>query len=110
MELTLNNCPNCHGALRELILHSGLHYSRVECAECGRFIRWGRSPSSLAKQQILEHKINWLAARTSLTEWEASFITSVTQQLDNKRNLSPKQTEWLERLYQKYAKNSKTLT
>jgi len=110
MKLTLSNCPNCNGALRELIIHSSRHYSRIECTECERFIRWGRSPSRLVKQQVLEHKINWLAARTSLNEWEASFITSVTQQIDNRKNLSPKQTEWVERLYQKYSKSSKSLT
>ncbi len=103
MNLAQINCPTCNGILRELILHSGLHYSRIECAECERFIRWGRSPSSLAKQQILEHKINLLAARTSLTEWEASFIASVSLQLEQKKNLSPKQTEWLERIYKKYS-------
>ena len=103
MYLTLTNCPTCNGILRELILHSGLHYSRIECGECERFIRWGRSPSLLAKQQILEHKISFLAVKTCLTEWEASFITSVTQQLDNNKNLSPKQTEWLERIYKKYS-------
>ena len=103
MNLTQINCPTCNGNLRELILHSGLHYSRIECAECERFIRWGRSPSSLARQQVLEHKISSLAVRTSLTDWEASFIASVTLQLEQKKNLSPKQTEWLEKIYKKYS-------
>jgi|GEM_PF-5475612 len=103
MNLALTHCPSCQGNLRELILHSGQHYSRIECTNCERFIRWGKSPSGLAKQQILEFKVRYLAAKTSLNGWEASFVASISQQLDNRKNLSPKQTGWLEKIYNKYA-------
>jgi len=106
MKLIQTSCPDCSGGLQEVILQSSQHYSRIECAECKRFVRWGKSPSSLAKKQILEYKVRCLKTLTSLSQWETSFIASVSQQLDNGKTLSPKQIEWLGKIYDKYTQAS----
>lgn len=36
-----------------------------------------------------------------LTEWENGFVASITEQLDNDRNLSPRQRESLEEIWDK---------
>ena len=40
-------CPKCGSCAYGLIIQTqGPHYARRECIDCGRFLKWERSPTS----------------------------------------------------------------
>ena len=104
--MSINFCPYCNGGLREIIRHgaptqgSASHYSRIECIECGRFVRWGKAPHTVARLQVWKAKVQKLAECKNLNQWQAQFVASVTERLDEGKGLSPKQQEWLNKIYQ----------
>ena len=51
------------------------------------------------RSQMIKRMLSVLEDTTKLTKWESDFITSVSEQFELKGNLSQKQCEIIERLY-----------
>ena len=47
------HCVRCGSAERKTIIgpHAGGHYSRIECNNCGKFIKWGKDPNKQKKSR-----------------------------------------------------------
>lgn len=89
-------CPQCGVTECEELPGKGPHTTAIVCRECERFLRWGKSHAAIAREKATKKKIIWLLERPQvLTQWERHFITSIQQQ----RKLSPKQSECLERIF-----------
>jgi hypothetical protein len=43
-----NPCPNCDSTARRIGPGSGPHFKRIECAFCGRWLRWLPKPGGAA--------------------------------------------------------------
>lgn len=94
-------CPTCGGEAAEIVLSDSVHYSRIVCPQCDRFIRWGKHPGTVLRNQLLQAKLDAIQnAAERLTNWEAQFIASVCQQVENNKKLSPKQAGIVDRIYQ----------
>lgn len=52
--------------------------------------------------RAMVQQIAGLAGTKDVTAWETDFITSVAEQVNQGRVLSPKQAEIVERIYQKH--------
>lgn len=87
-------CVDC-GSNRvvEVILNGSVHYSRIECAQCRRFITWGKKPSTVAHTAKLAERIDALRILDAPDGWEREFVQSVADQFRRKGKLSPKQTD-----------------
>ena len=88
---------NCeHMTVRyERMPESYIHYGKVICDACGKFMGWQPNPANVEKRKEIERKIEVLR-ESKLTDWEEQFWTSVSK-LEGK--LSPKQTEILNKIY-----------
>jgi hypothetical protein len=53
------------------------------------------------RQQTIRRMLEALIDREFLTKWESDFIQSIAEQFDKKGDLSDRQCEILERLYDK---------
>lgn len=71
-----------------------VHFERIDCAECGRFISWGKNPANSAKEKANYDKAEALKTGAA-NDRTRDFLASVTKQ-DGK--LSPKQQVWLDSL------------
>lgn len=54
-----------------------------------------------ARKKMISYMLDGLSRSSIENEWEANFIESVTVQFEKKQNLSDKQCEILERIYNK---------
>ena len=79
---------------RERMPSGHVHYGKILCADCNRFIGWEKSPANIAKEASNTEKIERLKG-CAHSERVQSFLDSVTKQ-DGK--LSPKQQAWLDSL------------
>lgn len=53
------------------------------------------------RREMIEHMINYLIGNVTLTKGEIDFIESITEQFDEKKNLTDRQCEIFERIYDK---------
>jgi len=88
-------CPQCQS--NNLVRITGdaertIHYGRLSCSDCGRWICWLRDPSTtittLQRQQAIDTLLQY---RHQLTDWEFKFVRSIYKS----RYLTPKQRDKL---------------
>lgn len=96
------NCPSCNcDRTAEIVLRineENKHYSRIVCSGCERFVKWGKHPKTVERENQLQAKLNQIQDNAHLlTDWEAQFIVSVVEQ----RKHSPKQLEIIDRIFGK---------
>jgi hypothetical protein len=72
-----------------------LHYARLSCAICGRFLRWLPRPETIERQRVSAFRLARLAMCSLLSDWERSFVRDVSRL----RKLSPKQQAVIDQLY-----------
>jgi hypothetical protein len=89
--------PRCaHAATRNVILPAeSRHYARLECAECGAFLKFLPKPENLERRQFNGFRLAKLQMCPSLNASERQFIQSLAKQ-GNK--LSPKQQAVFDRI------------
>ena len=76
------------------------HHGRVDCADCGSFVRWLPKPENVERAKQTAKIVGALNHDDlPLSDWERGFVKSLSQQ-GNK--LSPKQREKLEALARKF--------
>jgi hypothetical protein len=69
MSILPNICRHCNSTNTiECILPSGVHYAKLECHDCGRFIKW------LPKPVVHEVCITKLLSSANLETWERQFL------------------------------------
>lgn len=54
------------------------------------------------RRAMIQYMISGLENEKDLTEWELDFIASIKNQFDRRKNLSDRQCEILEAIYNKY--------
>ena len=79
-----------------------VHYARVTCTICGRFLRWLPSPRSIELRKLNAAMLRKLLAAESLTKWEQGFVERLSASLSRGKRFSPRQEAWLGRVYRRY--------
>ncbi|NJM23574.1 MAG: hypothetical protein HC907_35615 [Richelia sp. SM1_7_0] len=69
----IDYCPSCgsYKVLESLEPETSIHYGRVTCSECGRFIRW------MPKPKVPDISIAKLLHGTGLEPWERKFLKTI---------------------------------
>jgi hypothetical protein len=70
------------------------HYSKIICADCNKFLTWGKNPRLTQDHEQRKHKIDILLDDGIINTWERHFLESIK----DKRIITPKQNEILERI------------
>lgn len=55
-------CSDCGcTSTKETIMETGPHYSRIDCAACHKFVKWGKTPAPKLKRYIIraDGKVDW---------------------------------------------------
>ncbi|WP_169158258.1 hypothetical protein [Brasilonema bromeliae] len=70
----LDYCPSCGGYnfIESLEPETSLHYGRLTCNECGRFVKWLRKPRKTPDISVAR-----LLNSTGLEPWEKKFLKAV---------------------------------
>lgn len=74
-----NHCPRCESTSLQIICgedETTSHWGRLECSNCGRWIKWLSKPKSQADLSRSQF-INGLLLSSQLTAWERSFLRSI---------------------------------
>jgi hypothetical protein len=91
-----------HNATRIVMLPpTSRHYARLECAECGAFLKFLPTPENAERRKLNGFRLAKLQMCPGLNSWERQFIQSIARQ-GNK--LSPKQQPVFDRLCSTYLK------
>jgi len=75
-----------------------VHFGKVRCLDCGRFIRWEPKPETIARYRLSGFKLARLAMNSQLNAWERNFV----QSLLGHHKLSPRQAAIVERMAKQY--------
>lgn len=94
----MRNCE--HNTVKETLTPESPHYARIDCLDCGRFVRWVKHPANVARDYDAANHIALLKARNDLSEREREFVLSLDRQMPK---LSPKQREWLESIWRAHS-------
>ena len=70
------------------------HYAALKCGGCDCFITWMKKPETEEKRRNLAVRLDKLAGKQGLTNWEREFLES----LQRTKKLSPRQQETLTRI------------
>lgn len=83
MVILSNSCAYCQSTkLFETLEPNGsVHYGRVTCGDCGRFLKW------LPKPKIPEVSVVRLLHSTTLEVWERKFLKAVACRSPSKAEL-----------------------
>lgn len=88
-------CPQCGSSkFKEIVVDSGVHYSKIHCLDCDRFIRWGKNPQTIQRERDRQVLVDRLLSRDDLNDWQRGFLTSIRSQ----HKLTPKQQQALDKL------------
>ena len=79
-----------------------VHYARVICDRCGRFVDWLPRPSTLMRRKMMAYRLGLLARAARLSPWERGFVESVSE----KRKLSPRQQAKCDELWSTHTRRS----
>jgi hypothetical protein len=91
-----------HNATRSVMLPpQSRHYARLECAECGAFLKFLPRPENAERRQFNRFRLAKLQMCPGLNSWERQFIQSLAKQ-GNK--LSPRQQAVFDRIWVTYLK------
>lgn len=99
---TKQRCNKC-GSLEQktvILPDSHIHYARLECAGCEKWVKWLPSPQTIQKRAIDMATIRLLAQveDISLPDWDAQLIMSCIDRLKDDKSLTPNQAEQLSRI------------
>lgn len=74
------NCPSCssENLISKLEPLRNIHYGRIQCGDCGRFVKW------LPKPKITDISITKLLQDSHLEEWERKFLKLVVYRTPTK--------------------------
>jgi hypothetical protein len=84
------------------------HYARLECAECGAFLRFLPKPENIAIWKRNEVKLAQLQEHPGLDAWSREFVNSLAQKGNGK--LTPKQQVAFNDLCATYLKDNANTT
>jgi len=81
-------CPSCGSTyLIEQIHPEQIHYGRLVCGNCRRWLAWIPKPEKVTAQLRRSHFISGLLMDSKLSPWERGFLRDI----QNKRWLTAKQ-------------------
>jgi hypothetical protein len=80
----------------ELLPRDSQHYAKLECADCGTFLRFLPKPENVTKWKLNGYKLARLQMAHGLNQWEREFVQFLAK-LGN-RKLTPKQQAVFDRL------------
>jgi hypothetical protein len=72
-----------------------VHYSRVICDRCGRFLDWLPRPSNAVRRRMIARRLALLGRSSELNPWEHRFVKDVSE----KRKLSPRQEQKVDEIW-----------
>lgn len=88
---------NCsHQNTRLVLTPELMHYGKIVCADCGKFLNWAKHPETIARDAKVAVELDRLRVDGRLTAWEREFIAK----LDPK--MSPKQRGCFDAIAAKY--------
>jgi capsule polysaccharide export protein KpsC/LpsZ len=73
------------------------HYEKITCADCGKFLGWGKHPKTIERERENAKRIKQLQS-IPLDSWEQGFLASIAKA----RKLSPKQQGKLDAIWEVY--------
>jgi hypothetical protein len=77
-----------------------IHYGRLDCQDCGRFVGWQKNPATILREKETAKKVVFLRdANLPLSEWERGFVADIDQ---SNGKFSPKQLATIDRLCTTY--------
>jgi hypothetical protein len=78
-----------HNETKTMLLPPGSrHYARLECADCGAFLKFLPRPENVARRKLNGFRLAQLQMCVGLNSWEQQFVDSLAKQGNR---LSPKQ-------------------
>jgi hypothetical protein len=99
MHTTTETC--LHEATRAVDMPPGSrHYKRLECANCGLFLRFIAKPETIERVRLNGYKLAQLTMCDRLNQFERSFIDSLAKA--GQTRLSPKQQAVFDRICMSY--------
>ena len=90
--------PCCHENAVLTLTPAGPHHGRLDCPDCGRFVKWVAKPETVERNKRTVQKIAALQTK-SLSEWEKGFIESIKE---TPTKLSPKQLAKLDEVCERH--------
>jgi hypothetical protein len=91
-----------HNTTKAVILPAeSRHYARLECADCGAFLKFLPRPENVERRELNGFKLAKLQMHPALDSWERDFVASLVRQ-GNK--FTPKQQAVFDRLCSSYLK------
>ena len=75
-----------------------VHFAAERCVDCRRLLRWLPRPGTIERRKLNGFRLAKLSMCDKLSDWERDFVRSVGE----KKHLSPKQLEIVERLCRRY--------
>ena len=75
-----------------------IHFAAEQCADCGRLLRWLPRPGTIQRRRLNAFRLARLLMCDKLNSWERGFVRDLSQ----RRKLSPKQQEIIDRLCAQY--------
>jgi|SRR4029453_10211059 hypothetical protein len=95
----ISTSPCAHDATKTVLLVESRHYARLECANCGAFLKFLPRPENVERKKLNGFRLAKLQMCAGLNSWERDFVDSLVKQ-GNK--LSPKQQAVFDRLCAAY--------
>jgi len=91
-----------HNAKTLILPAESRHYARLECADCGAFLKFLPRPENVERRKFNGFRLAKLQMQPGLNSWERDFVASVARQ-GNK--FAPKQQAVFDRLCETYLQN-----
>jgi len=85
---------------KEIIMHGGKQYSKIVCANCGHYIRFGRNPEIQMKYEQRNQQINEILVKykEELSDKIVDFLSNIKQ----KKYPTISQIKYLGDIFEKY--------
>jgi hypothetical protein len=96
-------CDKYDGQTNTIIQESGKHYAKAVCKYCNHFLKWLPNPNITDDVKKRNVKINKYIQCDILNEKQKKFL----EDIQIKRFLTPKQSEYLQSIKIKYKNNLK---
>lgn len=79
-----------------------IHYAKVVCSDCDKFVRWEPKPETLERQKKNAEILSALALCPDLPPWERGFVRYLATQ----KHFSPKQQKKLLEVWAYYGEKT----
>jgi hypothetical protein len=88
-----------HESTRLQLMPPGhIHHGAEVCTNCDRVLRWIPKPETVVRRRYNVYRLVKLAMCDGLTDWERSFVASVSKL----RRFSPRQQQIIDELCSRY--------